>query len=318
MSFFSRRTFLNFLGVGGLAATGGFGLSLAQGQDLQAPLPDPKVPLFGSDEEPTFVVPDQVLMGRHYIVERKKLVERAPAGTTSAYGTVVGRLVRDRVPRGEEVKGMSWRSQEFRQGVTLERQAPTLEYHVAFWEVARRLQAQVAEFSRETLAQVPKGREAHAVLVTIVDSEIHVRPDENGEGFEAACSFTQHVFWDTATLTDSLATFKIYSEKGEYPLLLPSDLDFNMLVKLDHKYFTKVPNRPTRSSMGGVVAPVAPILPSRPWEPDWVSDMIAPARAYSGHLETNVNLDARPRSAWSGYAEVPEDEPIQGLRKQPT
>lgn len=233
MSFdFSRRGFLNLLGLGGV------GLAIGE---------LPPVPLFGSDEvdKKELVRPDESLVLGHVIVFPKTLIERVPEAERQAYiakhgdGVVpVARLPKFREPRKFLLR------QEHRFSVRPQLPDGTLisEAHAAFYVASNEIRQKFASYSRDTLAKVDPELRPMATLVTIADAPIHARPmgiyDGNGHGreerqFDVVCDFRQFVV--LGAQRSELETYRIYSEMGEFPVQVPRDIEMGMMIKLDRE-----------------------------------------------------------------------------------
>lgn len=210
---FSRRGFLNLLGVGGL------GLILED----RAP-----IALFGSDEiAPEVIAPPQDLVARHYVVYPKTFIERVPVTLDHRpYGTVVARLTRNREPTKPLVR---------REG-TLFAHTPTgldttvQNGHAMFYTAAMDLRGKFTAFTEQTLAEVNPTMRPMATLVTIVDAPIHASPRPE-VGFDVVARCTQFVV--LGDCSDEVNTFRHYSDHGEYPLQIPRDIDMGMLLRMD-------------------------------------------------------------------------------------
>ena len=217
MSGFSRRSFMQMLGLGGMALA----------VDASAP-----IPLFGSDESSSLIIPDVSLLKGHVVVQRKGLTERIPASDPihSRYGPyggykAVARLTKTQVPGGGPLSSL----REHRlmlPGDVLDGADP----HVVYYQSSHELRKRFVEISRARLLEVPPELRSAATLVTVVESPILAipRPDR---GFDVYAYFRQGVRYSTA----GLDTFNIYSETGEFPIDVPRGIDLELLMKMDRE-----------------------------------------------------------------------------------
>ena len=148
MGDFSRRSFMQMLGLSGMA--------LATGP----------LPLFGSDEIKTLIEPPKAnLLRGHVVVQKKGLTELIPpeerAKMSHRYGTPVARLTKSQVPGGGKFSGL----REYRlvsKGAFPEGVDP----HVVYYKASNDLRDQFQAQSRKRLMGVPAELRAGAVLVT--------------------------------------------------------------------------------------------------------------------------------------------------------
>jgi len=237
----NRRSFMQMLGLGGMGA-----LTTQVGASI---------PLFGSDSQASslWTPGDRTLLQGHWVLKQKRLLERVPESEIPAHyqgnvdARVVGRLVRHRTPQNIVAsRTMTLTS------VAHSVDGSVRDAHAAFYLASRELRAQFAEKSLAFLndpGPIRRGgstlltaSEVGAVLslVTIVNSEIHVRPllahpddEEPSPGaFEVACHYEQYVVADEPLSV--LQTFESYSETGDYPVDLPKDIDLGLLLRADH------------------------------------------------------------------------------------
>lgn len=215
---FSRRGFLNLLGIGGA------GLIAAEAL--------PPLPLFGSDEiaSKELVVPDASLTSGHFVVLPKGLTERVPPSESVYKGDpsirVVARLVRDREPRKPHKRRDGW----LHERPTLPDGTLVQEGHAAFYLASLGIRRKFAAFSTATLLGVEPELRSMATLVTIAETPIFASPLPE-RGFDVNCRFTQFVVLGLNRL--EVETFRIYSEQGEYPLQAPRDVEMSTLIRLD-------------------------------------------------------------------------------------
>lgn len=221
---------MQMLGLGGMALA------------VQSSQP---IPLFGTDEakEPELVVPQADLLKGHVVVQKKGLTERIPAddpvhqryGGPNSGVRAVARMTRTQVPGGGRFSELR-PHQLFVKGEFPEGTDP----HVIYYKASHDLREQFARLSRERLMEVPAELRAGAVLVTVVETPIiathrqNWRYGDEGErvqGFDVVAHFRQGIRYST----EGLDTFNVYSEQGEYPIDVPSELDMGMLMKMDRE-----------------------------------------------------------------------------------
>lgn len=257
---FSRRGFLNLLGIAGVAAAA-----------------RPAISLFGSDEESGVIVPDSKLTSGHFVVKPKRFLERLPeeerlaaeARANGRWGSapwgangdarVVGRIVKNREPVNPHLirNGYLFASPMAFEGMTVE------DAHSSFYVASHDMREKFALFTRQTLSQVDKELRPMATIVTIVDAPIHARPvglrsprdedearvsggwmsdavvteqdqqNRDERGFDVVATFRQFVV--LGAKRSEVTTYETYSEHGEYPVEVPRDIEMGMLVKLDRE-----------------------------------------------------------------------------------
>jgi hypothetical protein len=237
---FSRRSFLQMLGLGGMA--------------LAVEAKAGPLPLFGSDEPPTpdLVVPKADLLKGHFVVQRKGRIEKIPQddpvwnkyGRNGERGVVpVARLTRTQVPGGGSLGDLRpyrlFVKGEFPEGV---------DPHVVYYKASHELRAKFAALSRARLMEIPPELRSTASLVTVVEMPIIAsarwswesderqvryleRHGSERRGFDVIADFRQGVRYSL----EGLDTFQIYSEQGEFPIDVPSDIDMGLLMKMDRE-----------------------------------------------------------------------------------
>lgn len=241
---FSRRGFLNLLGIGGIG--------LAVGDR-------PALALFGSDDAPKdLIVPDHNLVGGHYVVYPKRFIERVPPSerVASHYGTVVARLTKHTEPTKPFIR----REGRFQVRPRTPEGALITEGHTAYYTAAMEIREKFAAFSRETLAEVDPEIRPMLTLVTIADAPIHARPVgvwgddswsmkmdrpvQDERGFDVIAHFRQ--FAVIGAQRNEVDTFQMYSETGEFPLQVPRDVEMGMLLRMDREVVAAGANTPDR------------------------------------------------------------------------
>ena len=253
----SRRSFMNLLGLAGAVAVA-----------------RPALSLFGSDEESGILVPDASMTSGHFVVKPKNFLERIPVDERQALDSkyagsgarVVGRLTRNREP----VRPLLVRtgSLSISPRIYFGEETTVYDAHTAFYVASHDMREQFVTFTRETLSQVDRFLLPSATLVTIVDTPIHARPvglqvsdptwDLNGtggisgqnkpdreeRGFDVACVFRQFVV--VGARRSEISTYEMYSERGEYPVEVPKDVEMGVLIKLDREIVKRGEAQTTR------------------------------------------------------------------------
>lgn len=258
---FSRRGFLNLLGIAGIG--------MAVGER-------PALALFGSDEADRreLVVPDAHLTAGHHVVHPKVLIERVPDEerqahiARGAYGVPVARIAKNREP----VRPFLKRVGRFQVRPRLPDGSLITDGHAAFYTASNEIREKFAQFSLETLREVPSDVRSMVTLITIADAPIHARPvgvygDDSyttegntwqqvshnpfeDRGFDVVAHFRQ--FAVVGAQRRELETFHTYSEQGEYPLQIPKDVEMGMLLKIDREVVAEGANTPDR--VAGILA----------------------------------------------------------------
>ena len=229
---FSRRSFMQLRGLG----TTSFAL-----------------PLFGSDDSPSgLVIPGNRSLNRHYVVYRKaRLIEPVKDVTTKIPGArVVGKLVRKHIPgTGEFSEALPDPPMYMHIDPHLE---DGMDPHVAFYRAAMRMRKQFHQVSIDRLLDLPEEVRPTATLVTVAYSAIYAAPvemftpaSEERTGFHVYTEYHQVVRYGIVDCTG----FNVYSEHGEYPIDIPSDLDLALLMRLDKQILTdpRMLHRPANS-----------------------------------------------------------------------
>jgi hypothetical protein len=201
------------------------------------------IPLFGSDDAAPsdLVIPDRNLLKGHVVVQKKGLTERIPKDDPvwKKYGSgggyrPVARITRTQVPGGGRFSDLRehrlFVKGEFPQDV---------DPHVVYYKASHELREKFAKLSRERLREVPPELRAGATLVTVVEAPImatsrfewNAHHIDRQRGFDVVAFFRQGVRYST----EGLDTFNVYSEQGEYPIEVPTDIDMGILMKMDRQ-----------------------------------------------------------------------------------
>ena len=104
--------------------------------------------------------------------------------------------------------------------------------HVSFIKASAAIQRQLAQDAVDVLMALPAHQRQGAQIVTIIYSPIHARPKHDADtGFDVFCDATVRV--DRGAGDNSIASlgYAEYSKTGKYPIDVPSDLDFGLLMK---------------------------------------------------------------------------------------
>ena len=104
--------------------------------------------------------------------------------------------------------------------------------HQAFYKVAMEMRNRFAAQSRTRLENIPALRRPYTSLVTLVDTEIFAGVLARDErGFQLEISYTPYVVDAGHHL--NLNGWGVYSENGEYPIEIPTNIDMDYLFSLD-------------------------------------------------------------------------------------
>lgn len=255
----TRRGFLNLLGLGGVALVA-----------------RPAISLFGSDEaKDEIFTPDFDLVKGHRVVYPKRMAE--PVGPTeraewaAKHGDGWGAQIVARIPRFREPQRPILRREgRFQVRPRLPDGSSIQDAHTAFYVASNEVRESFAAFSRETLSQVDRELRPMATLVTIADGPVHARPvgvrgedsfsvsgseieerreeyiraDEDLKGFDVCASFRQFVI--IGADKKELESFQLYSDRGEFPLQVPRDVEMGMLIRMDKEVVSSGETAPDR------------------------------------------------------------------------
>jgi hypothetical protein len=203
-----RRDFLQMLGIGGA--------TLAVSTTAAA---SPIVPLFSGKES-------KIWTPEHASLTRNHLVLVRPPEDPFNFPATDGMLL---APTDEALNIPAVR-------VLLN---PGQDPHGAFYKAAIEMRRAFSEESLRRFAAVPKWKRQGAVLVTLVDTEIFVGPLEtNDDGFYLEISYTPYHVSGPDFETLNLNGWGVYSENGEYPIEVPTEIDMDRLLHVDTEIFT--------------------------------------------------------------------------------
>lgn len=211
----NRREFLQMLGIGGA------GLVLATNAAAS-----PLVPMF-SGKESSLWTPEHTSLTRSHLV-----------------------LVR---PRGVAWQDLRWpkvsgyRPQTLRHFDAWGENPPTavVEFdegqdpHHAFYRAAMKMREDFARESQRRLLEIPEWRRPRSTLVTLVDTPIFAGAMPGGPGKEhllCEISYTPHVI-DSSDQFEANG-WEVYSENGEYPIEVPTEIDMDRLLTVETRIFT--------------------------------------------------------------------------------
>jgi hypothetical protein len=215
-----RRDFLQMLGIGGA--------TLAVSTTAAA---SPIVPLFSGKES-------KIWTSEHTSLTRSHLVLVRPRDNPFSFPTTSGMLL---APTDEDQDIPSVK-------VLLN---PGQDPHGAFYKAATEMRRSFAEASMRRFAAVPEWKRQGAVLVTLVDTEIFAGPLDTGdEGFTLEISYTPYHLSGPDFETLSLNEWEVYSENGEYPIEVPTEIDMDRLLRVETEIFT---GKSKFSTLGGKV-----------------------------------------------------------------
>ncbi len=209
----NRRVFMQMLGIGALAAPS---LSLPR--------------LFGTSEDKLYVPgegnPD--IYSGHWVVKPKPLTQDV-SGVVGP-SRIVKRLTPLRTPR------KVWDRRDGRITVSVPYDGTVADAHRAYYLGSHELRD---KFSKQSLHFLNGSKGAAQevnvyALVTIAHSEIYATQSfqkgrENYIDIHLDCE--QYVLRNG--YVEDMQTFEKYSEFGEYPISVPRDIDFGVMLKLD-------------------------------------------------------------------------------------
>lgn len=225
-----RRTFMQMLGIGGMGS-----LSAAS------------IPLFGSSEaKPPEPKSGPGALSGHWVVKAKPLTQKMNEPPLGDF-CVVKRLTPMRSPKRELGR---------RVGACVSYvpyDGTTKDAHRAYYLGSQELRSKFTKQSLKFLAETTEPSD-YPTLVTVVDSEIQAYPSHEAYVMVLGLEYVQHAVRgvnfglvpngfpslreDPKSLEDFISTFECYSEFGEYPISVPRDIDFGVMLKLDSQVVT--------------------------------------------------------------------------------
>jgi len=117
--------------------------------------------------------------------------------------------------------------------------SPGQDPHDAFYKAAVEMRRAFSEESLKRFASIPEWKRHGAVLVTLVDTEIFAGPlDTSDDGFALEISYTPHHVSGPDFETLNLNGWMVYSENGEYPIEVPTEIDMSRLLHVETEIFT--------------------------------------------------------------------------------
>lgn len=209
-----------------MLGVGGAGLVLATNAAA-----NPIVPLFSGRES-------KIWTPEHTSLTRSHLVLTRPQGAPFAFPSTRGMLL---TPSDEDLNIPSVK-------VLLH---PEQDPHEAFYKAATEMRRSFSEQSLQRFAGIPEWKRRDAVLITLVDTEIFAGSLETSdEGFYLEVSYTPYHVSSPDLESLNLNGWGVYSENGEYPIEVPSEIDMDRLLSVDCRI---VCGEMTTSTLGGVL-----------------------------------------------------------------
>lgn len=226
------------------------GASLAVSAAVEA---SPIVPLFSGRESKVWRPEHASLTRSHLVLTRPKETSWTQSPTPRGALLGIQRLGKKRWPivggmrlpmiDDAEIWSSPWRTRPESAFSNIRDVKVLLEKgddpHEAFYRAAMKMRDEFATQSRRRFAQVPEPRRPYSLLVTLVDTPIFAgplttpgpyEPEDAERGFYLEISYTPHLV-ENGDL--ELNGWGIYSENGEYPIEVPTDVDFDRLLTLD-------------------------------------------------------------------------------------
>jgi hypothetical protein len=236
-----RRSFLQMLGA---AAA-----SLCSGSVLASPSPN-LVPLFAGKDSSIWTPEHAKLTGGHLVLVPRRATPSLTFGPQSGFGLVRGTAtdlrhdwpivgghtlhLLDPLDTEEEVANIRAVARDENE-----------DLHLVFYRAAMKLRSSFSEQAARQLQRAERDpwTPPPCMLVTLVDTPIFAGALESaGElengawssrerGFYAEISYTRHVVPASNQL--KLNGWDLYSENGEYPIEVPSNIDLERLLAID-------------------------------------------------------------------------------------
>jgi hypothetical protein len=113
---------------------------------------------------------------------------------------------------------------------------PTEDPYIGFYKAAERIRRVFADQSLKRIQNVHKHICPKVQLVTVVHDPIYARPIgvrsgnpfRTGEGFEVACDCDSRI-----VMNPDLEGWEVYSQFGEIPIEVPSEIQMRVLLQYD-------------------------------------------------------------------------------------
>lgn len=206
-----RRVFMQMLGLGALAAPS---LSLSR--------------LFGTSEDKLYVPGENNFYSGHWVVKAKPLTQDVSG--VVGHSRIVKRITPLRTPR------KVWDRRDGAIAVSVPYDGTVADAHRAYYLGSRELRDKFTQQSLQFLNESKGGNTQDNVyaLVTIAHSEIYATQSfrEDSENYiDIRLDCEQYVLRNG--YVEDMQTFEKYSEFGEYPISIPRDIDFGVMLKLD-------------------------------------------------------------------------------------
>ena len=228
----------------------------AQGLETNVGRP---LPVFGAEDTggESLLMPDPKMTLGHFVVFPKGFAQRVSEEEKAAYatqkrnasqaathmhnqGVIVGRVTRNREPQ----QAIEYREGKFVIPSYLGDKGDVASGQTRFYVAANEIRERFIQFSKETMSVLDPELRKMATLVTIADTSIHARPlhaereyssysDQFEErGFEVVAEFRQFVTLGMPRA--EIEEFRVHSEQGEYPIIIPRDVEMGMLLRMDN------------------------------------------------------------------------------------
>jgi hypothetical protein len=214
-----RRFFMQMLGLGGLGALAAPSLSSTR--------------LFGTSDDKLYVPGENNFYSGHWVVKAKPLTQDV-SGVVGP-SRVVKRLTPLRTPR------KVWDRRNGEITVSVPYDGTVADAHRAYYLGSRELREKFSQQSLQFLNESDARKDPFNVyaLVTIAHSEIYATHSfrEDGENYIDICLDCEQYVLRNGYFED-MQTFEKYSEFGEYPISVPRDIDFGVMLKLDSEIAT--------------------------------------------------------------------------------
>lgn len=223
-----RRNFLQMLGVGG--ATLAVSTAASAG---------PVVPLFSGRDSKIWTPEHASLTRSHLVLVRPKTVAWQHARTPAGADPRVPRMRRDVWPTTERLNLYHLDGWGENPPVAVVEFDEGRDPHHAFYRAAMKMREDFARESQRRLLEVPEWRRPRSTLVTLVDTPIFAGAMPAGPGKEhllCEISYTPYVLDSSDEI--NLNGWEVYSENGEYPVEVPTEIDMDRLLHVETSVFT--------------------------------------------------------------------------------